>query len=234
MKDNADIMTHNNQNLMCVIDTETTGLDPRKHDIIQICVMPIDTNFRPLKKLYGKNILPFAIWMKPRFPENVQKQALSVNGIDLDWLMANGIDHYRAQTMFDQWFDLLELGYNKKITPLGHNYQFDKGFITEWLGPTAYDNAFHCHYRDSMVTALAMNDAAFHRKEPVPFSKVALSYLANKLSVPADRGHDAVQDCLVTTEVYRKMIQASMHVTPEVRPENLAPEEIKTLTNGDV
>ena len=56
----AKNLLHNNGHIMAVIDVETTGLTPRHNDIVQVCVLPIDSDFKPLK-----DVNPFYAEMKP-------------------------------------------------------------------------------------------------------------------------------------------------------------------------
>jgi DNA polymerase III epsilon subunit-like protein len=46
------------------------------------------------------------------------------------------------------------------------------------------------------------------RAEKVPYPKVNLQYLATTLGVKAERAHDALSDCQVTAEVYKRLVKA--------------------------
>lgn len=203
-------MVHFNGNLLCAIDTETTGLDFQTQDMVQIAIVPLNANCLPLKELNGNKIYPFYHNLKPRFPENANKQALSVNRLDLEELARKGLDYFQAADKFEQWFERLGLAEGKKILPLGHNYQFDKNWIADWLGTEHYNHYFHYHYRDSMVAAQYANDRAVFRHEKAPFPKVSLSYLSNCLEVGNQEAHDALSDCLTTAEIYRRLLQLNL------------------------
>lgn len=199
-------MQHLNGDVVCVIDTETTGLDPLIHEMVQICILPLDHQLKPVK-----SVMPFYIEVKPEHPERAQKEALAVNKLDLATIVNRGHDRMKAIDMLVDWIDKLGLPYTKygnrkKIMPLGQNYQFDKGFIQAWLGCEQYNELFHYHYRDTMITAQYLNDRAAFRVEPIPFPKSSLGSLASKLGVQIDNAHDALQDCLATAEVYRKLM----------------------------
>jgi DNA polymerase III epsilon subunit-like protein len=203
-------MQHLNGNLLCAIDCETTGLDPMVHELVQICILPLNSNLEPIR-----SVLPFYVEIKPEHPDRVSKEAMSVNMIDLATICQRGHDRFKAIELLENWMAKIGLPYTKfgtrkKITPLGHNYQFDKGFIQAWLGHEQYDELFHYHYRDSMIAANFINDRASFLTpgEPVPFSKVNLSWLAKQLNVQTDRAHDSLQDCLTTAGVYRKLLFA--------------------------
>lgn len=198
-------MEHWNNKMCCVIDTETTGLDPNFHEIIQIAVVPLTSNFEILR-----GVLPFHVNLKPEYPERADPQALSVNKRVMTEIIDRGMDKFKALDLFDDWFHKLEIKMNKygnpnKIMPLGQNYGFDKSFIQAWMGVETYNNYFDYHYRDTMHAALYLNDRAGAHAEKVPFPKVNLQYLATTLKIESDRAHDALEDCLTTAKVYKQL-----------------------------
>lgn len=204
-------MQHWNGCQCCAIDCETGGLDPCFHEILQICILPLDSNFFP-----RKDVLPFYINMVPDFPERVEPAALKVNKLNLARLINEGIEKESAKDLLETWILKLGLpmnrgGFNRcKILPLGQNYAFDKSFISQWLGASLYNDWFHYHFRDTMSTALYQNDRAAMHAQSVPFPKVNLAYLCSQLKVPLDRGHDSLADCLATAEVYRRQISQGL------------------------
>lgn len=200
-------MKHLNGNIVCAIDTETTGLDPRFQEIIQLAIIPLDTGFDPIKE-----IIPFCIQMKPERPEFIDRAALRVNKSKVADLLQRGIDQETAKDLLQEWYDKLDLpctkwGTRKKIIPLGHNYAHDRGFMRAWLGNEMYDDIFFGHYRDTMITAIYLNDRAGMHSQPVPYNKVALSWIAEKHKVPHRLKHDALSDALVTAGIYREMVR---------------------------
>lgn len=192
-------MLHLNGNLLCAIDVETTGTDPTKHDIVQICILPLDSQIKP-----HKTIIPFYMEMQPRQPDNIDWSAMAINRMSK--IMLNGIEAYRAADLLEEWFEKLKLGNHKRISPLAQNWVFDKAFIENWLGPKMFSYIFDGRYRDTMPAALYANDKAFFMGESYPYQKVNLAFLASTLKVEQDRAHDAMSDCATTAEVYRRML----------------------------
>jgi DNA polymerase III epsilon subunit-like protein len=200
-------MQHFNGNPCCVIDTETSGLDSTFHEILEIAIVPLDYNFEP-----WKGCLPFYLRMKPNHPERISPEAIRINKLDVAKCIANGVDQEAGSELLQEWIRKLNIPANKygspnRIMPLGQNYQFDKGFIQQWLGPATYDSMFHYHYRDTMVSALAMNDRAGYYAERIPFPKVNLQYLATTLGVKTLGAHNALHDALTTARVYQKLMK---------------------------
>jgi len=203
-------MQHWNGNQVCVIDTETTGLEPGWHDIVQVCILPLDSNFEP-----RQDVIPFYLNLKPDSPERADPEALKINGLKLAELAIKGIDTEKAKDLLDAWIEKLDLPYTKygnrkRIIPLGQNYSFDLGFMKAWLGVDRYGELFDYHYRDTMPAALYLNDRAAMHAESVPFPKVNLRYLASTLKIPYERKHDALEDCRVTAIVYKRMVEQGL------------------------
>lgn len=198
-------MSHFMQNLnghvMCAIDTETTGEDPDCHEIIQIAVIPLDTNLKPMN-----DVMPFYVDMIPRYPERANLDAMSINKLDLAKLCLNGFDRDRAADLFIDWIDRLRLPIGKRIIPLGCNWPFDRDMIRKWLGAKTFNLYFDAQYRDVMSFAASTNDIAGWRGMDFPYAKTKLSFLANLCNVERSRAHDALEDARCTAEVYRSLL----------------------------
>lgn len=198
-------MQHWNGSQMCSIDTETTGLKSHWHEIVQIAILPLDSNLEP-----RQDVLPFYINMIPNHPERIDRTAVKVN--KLVNMSKTGHDSEKAKDLLRDWISKLGLpctkyGTPKRLIPLGQNYTFDRGFIMAWLGLDEYNEFFSHTYADTMITATYLNDRAAMHGEKVPFSKINLAYLASTLKIPHERGHDALQDTIVTAKVYKRMLQ---------------------------
>jgi DNA polymerase III epsilon subunit-like protein len=194
-------MQHLNGNLLAVVDVETTGLRPGYHDLIQIAVLPLDSTIKPLK-----TAMPFYLEMLPKRPENMDPEVTKVHRINLAELMQRAICPWKASELFESWFEKLGLPIGKRLSPIAHNWPFDRSFILDWLGEKAFSDFFDARFRDTMSAALFMNDRADLHSEKVPYPKVKLQYLCSQLGVSTDRAHDALQDCISTAEVYKRMI----------------------------
>lgn len=201
---------HLNGNLMCAIDTETTGLVPGVNDIIQLCVLPLASDFTP-----SKEYLPFHMIIQPKRPHNAQQGADGISKVQLAEAITNGIDPWTCVERFGEWFQRLRLPPNKKIVPLGANYNFDLLMLHDLFGgPLSYEEYFRSDFRDVQKTALYLNDVADFMSERIPFPKVKLSYLCSCLGVTNADAHDAMGDCLATAEIYRKLMRYRDHYKP--------------------
>lgn len=199
-------MQHLNGAQMCVIDTETTGLTPFFHEVIQVAIVPLDSTLEP-----RRDVSPFYIELKPDHPDRIDPQAMTVNRMKAAKIGQRGFDRFAAQGMLERWVDTLGLPYfpsggRKRLIPVGHNYGFDQMFMIHWLGFDLYSEIFDSRFRDTMIVAAYLNDnASFHARE-IEFNKLKLSWLANKLKVPLEDAHDALGDCVATAKIYKKLV----------------------------
>lgn len=204
----ANSMQHWNGHQLVAVDIETGGLDPSYHEILQIAILPLDSNIR-----IRRDVMPFYIEMAPEHPQRVDPEALRMNGLDMIRISYRGHDPDKAKDMLEDWVGKLGLphtkyGNRKRLMPLAHNWQFDSAFIKSWLGIETFGNIFDSRGRDTQTAAAYLNDKAGMMGEKVPFSKVNLSWLCSKLNVENAKAHDALQDCMATAEVYRRLLMS--------------------------
>lgn len=192
-------MIHWKKNLLCAVDVETTGLDSRYNEIIQICILPLDSNLKP-----HQQIRPFYTMIKPEHPERIDKKAMEVNNLAEKLLTA--LDGGKVADLLVEWFEGLKLPMGKKIIPLAQNWPFDRSFLIEWLGQKTFEMIFDYEYRDTKVAAVYLNDRAIRHADPVPFARVGLAYISSQLSITNPAPHDAMGDCITTAEAYRLML----------------------------
>ncbi len=189
-------------NLMVSVDLETTGVRAGYHDIIQIAIMPLDSSFRPLD-----GVRPFYTTVAPRKPERAEPMALIKNHLDLTDLVMNAPSSDRVVDLLIEWFEKLELPFGKRLVPMAHNWAFEQSFLSSWLGPAMMDDLFHFHARDSMLYAIGLNDKAESMGEAIPFARVSLGSLCNKLGIINTNPHDALADCMAGAELYRELLK---------------------------
>lgn len=208
-------MKHLNGNILAVVDCETTGDTPGKHDILEICVLPLNNKLEPILG----NV--FNISIKPMRPENIDFEALrcqpNMEPFYKEHVTGNkerivdatlkGIDPYEASELFVRYFESLHLAPRKRIMPIAQNWPFDRGFIIEWLGMLTFDYIFDPRFRDTLSASLFMNDFAEYRGDPYPFQKNNLQYICLSLGVTRERKHTALDDCIATAEIYKRMVR---------------------------
>ena len=133
-------MIHLNSNRLCAIVATTSGLKVGKHDLIQLCVLPLKSNLRPDLT----NCVPFDILIQPKRPENFDPEFTKLKFAQV----MMGVDAWKASDIFEEWFEKLKLPRGKKIMVLTHEWARVSPFLVDWLQPLTFDNIFHPEVRD--------------------------------------------------------------------------------------
>ena len=128
MKTYSSLVTCNG-NLLVSIDLETTGTQPGYHEIIQIAIVPLNSDIRPIAELPV-----FYTNMKPKFPRRAEKSATAKHGITISDLLLQAPEPEKVEDMLVEWFERLELPFGKVLVPLAHNWAFESSFLKAWLG----------------------------------------------------------------------------------------------------
>lgn len=164
-----------------VLDVETTGLDPTQgHDVIEIGA----------QKIHGRDVVgEFVSLVKPSRPLPADVVAFHAqNGITQALLDAEGKD---ADAVVPELVDFIG-----PAVIVGHNVQFDLGFINEHLKrlnrPALTNQAI-----DTLEVARKLLLLASYR----------LSNVAAYLKVPQPSAHRALVDVITTREVFYKLIE---------------------------
>ncbi len=197
-----------NGNVMAAVDIETTGRIPGWHEIIQIAIVPLTSELRPIE-----GVSPFYRLIKPAYPERAEKRALEVSGLSIELIMDTALDSFAIAERLDEWFNRLELPFERRLEPLAHNWAYEKGFLTDWLGVEDVDHYFHFHPRDTMQTAIFLNDYACFSGGLPPFRAVGLSDLCRQLGIVNEKAHDALADSVACAEVYRRLLSFASGAT---------------------
>jgi DNA polymerase III epsilon subunit-like protein len=195
-----------NGNLMAAVDVETTGVRAGYHEIIQIAVVPLNSDIRPLA-----GIRPFYTTVKPLYPERWDKASGHVHQLKLEDLLLYAPEPDRVADLFVEWVAKLELPFDKRLAPLAANWPFEAGFLQAWLGTDQTQEIFNfAHVRDVMIVARHMNDKAAFAGETAPFNRVGLGSLCRRLNVVNANPHDALADAMAEAEVYRSMLRIDL------------------------
>lgn len=196
-----NIPMHLDGHLMAAIDLETSGTQPGYHEILQIAILPLDSNLRPLE-----GVLPFYTHIKPLHPERETPAATQKHKISMTELLLHAPESDRVTDYLVEWFEALKLPFKRCLIPLAHNWAFESSFLKAWLGVSMTDQLFHSHARDGMLYAVALNDRALFSGQKKPFERVSLGSLCKKLGIINTNAHDALSDCLAEAEVYRALL----------------------------
>ncbi|TLX45135.1 DNA polymerase III subunit epsilon [Pseudoalteromonas phenolica] len=165
-----------------VLDTETTGIDPKAgHRIIEIgCVELIN------RRLTGNN---FHVYINPQ--RDIEEEAIDVHGITNEFLRDKPLYHQIAQEFFD---------YIKGAELIIHNAPFDVGFMDNEFAllQQGYPNTHeYCEVLDTLVMARNLH----------PGQKNNLDALCRRYDIDNAKRtlHGALLDSEILADVYLAM-----------------------------
>ena len=182
-------------------DTETTGFDPEKNDIIELsAIIEVDNEVKE----------SFTFFIQPRNWEHISPEALAVNGYkeeDLKNFTAPG-DAYKAlieklKAYVDQY------DRNDKFIVVGYNVRFDmdmlRGFFNKcgdkYFGSWFYSNYFLDVYQMAMI---ARYMGKFRHWETMKLGDVAKALRIDLDNYDLHKGSD---DIALTRRVFQKFIE---------------------------
>ena len=138
-------------NKYCFFDIESTGLDPKRNDIIQLAlIIEIDNKIVYKEKLECQ---PFDY-------SAIEPKALETNHLTIEQIKT----FQTPQEMYKKLIKILDTyvdKYNKndKFIPVGYNVNFDIGFLREFFlknGNKYYGSYFDYHFLDGMALTFFM------------------------------------------------------------------------------
>lgn len=179
---------------LAFLDVETTGLDPQKHEVIQVGVVLAKQIPRSGSSVGPalEKIEEFEIKIKPERLEDAEEDALRVNGYsDADWMFAPDLKNA---------VEFL----SKKLSgtiQVSHNLTFDSAFMEKTFERAGMENPMARYKLDTI-------SIAFARLYNRPDVKFSLKYLCDLFQVKNDNAHTALSDAKALYEVYKKMMNA--------------------------
>ena len=178
------------------LDTETSGLDPVKHGIIQIAgIIEID----------GVEKERFDLTCQLFPGQMMSPQALATNGKTPDEIRAypNPRETYEKLIgIFDRYIDR----YNKadKFYMVGQNVAFDHQFLDAWFKNNGSEYLYaYIHYDRIDLVALT---AAFKVAGVIKPENVRLETIAKMFGITY-KAHDAAADIAVTREIFHRYVK---------------------------
>jgi len=183
---------------MIAVDTETLGLEPSLHDVVELSLYRLSDDVQKT-------------WLiKPMRIENAQPDALRVNGLKLEDL--KGETQYGRDTYKNAKDVIIEIENFVAETNVptenrclvAHNVAFDKAMIEQlWKNCDAFDSfPFGRRTMDTMIIELTMDYATGNFAEGY-----SLKNLAKKYGVKNDKAHSAASDTKCMVEIFRKQIE---------------------------
>jgi len=180
------------------LDTETTGLNPFKNEVIELSIKRMSDEAQKTWFLKPKNI------------NDIDPTSLKINHHNLDDLLHKtsfGIERYQDQekVLVDIEEFLFEDGVtNRNRIPMGQNVGFDMVFLKQlWVNNNAQETfPFGHHVLDTMQAQFLMDLAKGEMAE-----SYSLAALCKKYNVKNEKAHSADADVKATSEIFIKQLK---------------------------
>jgi DNA polymerase III epsilon subunit-like protein len=188
-----------------VIDTETTGVYPPIHGLIQTACLVLDQKLEIINT--------FCVDICPPKDKVIDKEALKVSGFD-ETRIAKGISYKDFANQFTKFLSTYFSPQNK-ANPIGQYYPFDHAFLysvfTELGLQERLSDLISREFLDTKVIANFINQKAILQGKEAPFTITSLSKpggLKDVLKVGQNhQAHDALGDCMATLEVLKALLK---------------------------
>ncbi len=166
-------------------DIETTGLNPEKHEIIELAAIQVDPDTLDVWKVYSAKTIPVHL-------ERAEPRALQINGYNEDdWCNALPL-----KVALSEVFPLLH-----RCIPGGHNVNFDVRFLTKaYASEGLADPEFQTVTLDTQTLAKDLKTQGYY-----PIGSLSLDSVTSFFGVARPNPHRAYDDALACVEVVRKV-----------------------------
>ncbi len=174
---------------LAFIDTETTGLNILKHEVIEIGCVVVSQNWEGEKPAF-EVVEEFEIKVKPERIEDADPVSLRINGYDPE-----------------RWTDALPLRDAMKLLAtktdgaimVSHNIAYDFAYLQKAFIDTGVENKMHYHMLDTISFAYAK----FQNLGSV--DRFSLRFLCEHFGIENKRAHTALSDAHASFELYKKL-----------------------------
>lgn len=185
------------------VDIETTGLDPRRHEMIDIGMIYTDLDGNEIDRLYVRIL--------PPHPERLDPGARAVNGFDPAYWRAHGaVDEAEAVRRILAFHARASAG--RQIIFTAYNVWFDQSFLDALLRRhgAAWRDLYHYHVLD--IPSIAWGEG-FEQLNGTALS--AALGLPDETRVPAE--HTGLTGAAFNVEVYKALL--ARRAAPSARGE---------------
>jgi len=192
-----------NDRPLAFVDVETTGLDPARHEVIDIAVVfgvdVLRKTGAPWTRHLTREEPDVAVWHTRIRPERIQDaepKALEVNGYN----QAAWADAPTADQVVDTVVELLA---GSKAVLVGHNVTFDRDFIAALVRRQGRIARLGYHTLDTVTLC-------YEHLVPCGLDSLSLDNVRRFLGIPTHGSHAALKDALDAREVYRRLTRSTV------------------------
>jgi len=176
---------------LAFIDLETTGLNPERHEIVEIGILLVKQIARPGLPNELEVIDRLELKVKPEHLETADPEALRINGYnEAEWIFAVSLDQ-AMKAVAEKTAEAIMVA---------QNIAFDWLFLEKAFVKTGVPNRMNFRRLDliSMALAKTWGDTKLER--------YGLQFLCEYYGVKNDKAHTALADIQATYEIFRKVV----------------------------
>ncbi|MHA1952495.1 MAG: 3'-5' exonuclease [Candidatus Heimdallarchaeaceae archaeon] len=170
-------------------DVETTGLDPEKHEILQLGAILLDDDLKRIDSGQMK--------LMPKHWERADKEALIINKVDPSTWEPT---HKSTKEALNKLHSFVNKYFppSEKLIPLGHNVSFDLDFLRSLYKEEEKMWIYHYHKIDTINWAMLWGKVT-----KTPIKSYKLCDICELFNIKLDNAHDAMSDVKATVEIAR-------------------------------
>lgn len=204
----------NNKNFI-IFDCETTGLSSQENEIIELAAVSVDSRSLEIKEQFNSRV-------KPLKPKNWSSKAEEIHGITLQDLD----DAPHPKIVFKDFCAFVDKNnykgdiWNAPI-PVGHNVQFDLGFIDIWCKKyKRWDKnrdkqklfSWMPEYLDTMHLMF------YWCYDTGKISNLKLDSMIELLQMKKRKKHSALEDVKITAKIFCRFVKLHRNIEQKVTP----------------
>ena len=168
------------------IDTETTGLKPGYHEIVEICLAKLDHD-TIMKVDFPEREIRYYLTL-PKFVERIDSKAALINGFNYDeWVLKGAFD---VDSVAEEISNFM-----MDCTIVGFNPWFDLRFLMA----SNINPQFNYH-------AIDLCSMAYPIKASGKIQQISASEICKFFEIDYSRAHRAAEDVDLAIECYRKLL----------------------------
>ncbi len=179
------------KHVLAFIDTESTGLDPDRHELISVGVVLVSQDWTKEHPVF-ETTEEFELKIKPERIKDADPVSLRVNKYDpADWVFAYSLPE--AMKILSNK--------TKDAIMVSHNIAFDYMFLEKAFRSAGVENKMHYHKLDTISIAFAK----LHGREDI--NHFSLRSLCEEFGIENKNAHTALSDARATFELYKKLME---------------------------